>query len=110
VQEITDAFGIAYDANLPDDLRRSRLEDPEVVQAAMDDLPPTIDLTGVRAVVTDVSFDRPGRAAVAYEIQGPFSSTRTGEAVLVAGAWKVARSTVCADLALAGASCPPLPR
>jgi len=32
---------------------------------------------------------------------------RLGQAVLVDGAWKLTRETICADLLLASAACPP---
>lgn len=112
VQQITDAYGIAYDANLPADLRLSRIEDSAGIDQAMGAAPgdPEADLAGLRGVVTDVSFDRPDHATVAYRIEGPVTMQRLGEAVLVDGQWKVARATVCEDLAMANVTCPPLPR
>jgi hypothetical protein len=59
------------------------------------------------AVVTQVSFDRPDHAWVLYELryEGNTINRRRGQAVLVDGTWKVTRETVCADLALAQATC-----
>ena len=61
------------------------------------------------ATIGAVSFDRPDHAWFHYVLSVGFG-TRTGEAVFVDGQWKVTRSTVCADLQLAGVTCPPLPR
>ncbi|MGZ4717061.1 MAG: hypothetical protein ACXWCB_10255, partial [Acidimicrobiales bacterium] len=58
--------------------------------------------------IGEVSFDRPDHAWFHYVLSAGFG-TRTGEAVLIDGRWRIARSTVCADLALAGVTCPPLP-
>ena len=60
------------------------------------------------AVVGEISFDRPDHAWFRYELS-TIGSSRLGEAFLVDGRWKVARSTVCSDYALAGVTCPPLP-
>jgi hypothetical protein len=59
-------------------------------------------------IIGEISFDRPDHAWFHYQLSVGFG-TRTGEAVLVDGRWKVTRGTVCADLALADVSCPPLP-
>ena len=59
------------------------------------------------ATIGDISFDRPDHAWFYYELSG-IMSARTGQAVLVDGRWKVTRATVCADIALAGVTCPPL--
>jgi len=61
--------------------------------------------------VTDVVFTSPTTASVRYDIAvanwvNQFPG-RVGEAVLVDGTWKVARATICNDLSLAGAVCPP---
>jgi len=112
-EEVSAAFGIAYDANLPADLRLSRIDDPTGVADASAAAKSGAygGLTGtVRAEVLGVSFDRPGHATVGYLLTAAGVGPRTGEAVLVDGAWKVTRSTVCADLALAGVECAPLPR
>lgn len=39
----------------------------------------------------------------------PRLSTQQGDAIVVDGAWKMARSTFCALMALAGVDCPPEP-
>jgi hypothetical protein len=62
------------------------------------------------AHVTDVVFTSPTEAAVRYDINVANYSNftdRIGRALLIDGRWKVARVTVCADISLAGANCPP---
>ncbi len=61
------------------------------------------------AVVTDVVFTSPTEAAVRYDINVANYTNftdRIGRALLIDGRWKVARVTVCADIALAGGPCP----
>jgi hypothetical protein len=61
------------------------------------------------AVVTDVVFTSPTEATVRYDINVKDYSNftgRIGKARLIDGTWKVARVTICADLSLAGATCP----
>jgi hypothetical protein len=60
-------------------------------------------------IIGEISFDRPDHAWFHYQLSAGFG-TRTGEAVLVDGQWRITRDTVCADLALANVTCPPLPR
>ena len=60
------------------------------------------------ATIGDVSFDRPDHGWFRYELS-TIADARTGEVFLVDGRWKVARTTVCADIALADVTCPPLP-
>jgi hypothetical protein len=60
--------------------------------------------------VSEVGFVNAATALVVYDIviDGvPRFTGRVGHAVLVDGTWKITRATVCNDLALAGASCPP---
>jgi hypothetical protein len=67
---------------------------------------------GKKATLTvdEIEFYDIQRAAVWFSIsidQRRLLSRHRGEAVLVAGQWKMARSTFCQLMALAGISCPP---
>jgi Clp amino terminal domain, pathogenicity island component/ClpX C4-type zinc finger len=64
---------------------------------------------GVVIAVETVVFVDPAHAAVRYtvSVDGTTMLTRRGDAVQVDGAWKVARSTFCDLMALAGVPCPP---
>ena len=58
----------------------------------------------------EVVFTDPGHAAVTYTLSvngTTMLGSRRGHAVLVDGDWKVARSTFCDLMALAGVPCPP---
>jgi hypothetical protein len=60
--------------------------------------------------VSRVRFLNRTAAVVVYDIliDGvPRFIGRTGHAVLVDGKWKITRETVCSDLSLSGATCPP---
>jgi hypothetical protein len=62
--------------------------------------------------VQEVSFLDQAHAAVWFTITVdgvPRLGTRRGDAVVVDGIWKMARSTFCALMALAGVDCPPEP-
>ncbi len=61
--------------------------------------------------VDEIVFIDPGHAAVWFSIAvdgTTMLSRRRGEAVVVDGVWKVARSTFCELMALAGVQCPPV--
>jgi Tol biopolymer transport system component len=60
--------------------------------------------------VSNVRFPNRTAAVVVYDIliDGvPRFVGRTGQAVLVDGKWKITRETICSDLSLSGATCPP---
>lgn len=61
------------------------------------------------AVVEELVFTTPTDAWFRYRIDTSMGSFRDrfGQAVLVDGAWKVTRATICQDLAMAGGSCEP---
>jgi hypothetical protein len=64
-------------------------------------------VASAHARVDDLVFDRPDHAWVQYTIltsMGSFSQ-RFGEASVVGGTWKIAESTVCKDVSLAGIQC-----
>lgn len=58
--------------------------------------------------VSDVRFVSPTEAAVTYDIVlrgSPLYTGQIGHAVLKEGTWRLTRTTVCGDLALAGGDC-----
>ncbi len=64
----------------------------------------------VLTLVDEVVFTDPNHAAVLFSIVAngrTMLSRHRGDAVLVDGAWKVARSTFCGLMAMAGVPCPP---
>jgi hypothetical protein len=113
VAEIQAAFRTAYDSSLDQATREAPIDDPRgLAEAAAEAMagPFAAEAVSARPTVTDVSFDRPGHATVVYDLGQGSIRDRVGEAVLVEGTWKVTRATVCFDLALAAATCPPLLR
>ncbi len=66
-------------------------------------------LSSPRAYVEAVSFDTPNHAWFLYQLSTGINY-RKGEAMLIDGRWKVARDTICKDIAITGADCPPLPQ
>lgn len=112
--DIGTAYATAYDAGAPAPERAASVEDPGAVEdlaAAAQAGPYAEAVAATTATVTEVSFDGPGHAWVRYDLDVPTLplGPRLGEAVVVDGRWVVARATVCEDLALAGAPCPPVP-
>lgn len=61
------------------------------------------------AVVGDVTFEAPDRAAVVFHLAFAGHGAQAdyvGHAVLEDGAWKVSRDTVCVELTYVGVACP----
>jgi hypothetical protein len=113
-QAVIDAYRAVYSDERPDETRTANVDDPrgldEASAVAVDNFPTAFESLSVR--VDEVRFLNPTTAAVRYDILTPRHnitefSDRVGRAVLVDGDWKVARETICNDLALAGASCDP---
>lgn len=108
---VTDVFARAY-AGLDAEQRGEVIDDPSGLDTVLDELaagPFVEQVERARAEVREIVFVSATRAAVRYDIVIEDSSTfgdRLGEAVLVDGAWKVTRATVCRDITLAGATCP----
>jgi hypothetical protein len=105
---VEQAFARVYGGTEPDAAKGGLIDRPEgfdvlVAAAAGDPL-----AEGVRAEVTQLSFDRPDHAAVIYELRNGSGAggARRGEAVLVDGTWRITRETLCQDLALVGVRCP----
>lgn len=112
--EIEHAFATAYNGGLgSDDAKRAVVQDSDALKPVMDEIRNGTFAQQVKdatAQVTDVVFTSPTEAAVRYNINVANYSNfndRIGRALLIDGHWKVARVTVCADISLAGASCPP---
>ena len=94
------------------DARLEAIDDPRGLPEAYAELtagPYAAQAATTTAAVGEISFDRPDHAWFHYVLSVGFGP-RTGQASLVDGRWKVARATVCADLALAEVTCPPIPR
>ncbi len=110
---VTSAYTTVYDPSRSAAARLALIDDPTGVALATRSVlrGPYGDAARHESIrVTDVEFDRPDHAWVRFDLftglaTNPVLRGRLGEARLVHGAWKVARSTVCADLALGGASC-----
>lgn len=67
------------------------------------------DAAGASATIDELVFTAPDEAWFRYSIDTPGNDfdNRYGIAVLVDGAWKITRSTICQDLSLAGGDCGP---
>ena len=65
------------------------------------------DAAGAAATIDELVFTTPAEAWFRYSIDTPGNDfdNRYGIAVLVDGAWKITRATVCQDLSLAGGDC-----
>lgn len=103
------AFERLYDGSTPIGQRVSLIDDPSGIVEAFGALDPTVarQMATLRAQVHRVTFTSTSTATVSYSVQtaGGEPVQRLGGARLVDGIWKVARSTVCADLEAAGARC-----
>ncbi|WP_231861401.1 hypothetical protein [Frankia alni] len=96
-------------------------QDAEAALAAVDDgasLQSTLETVrdrhpqatwSARVLIGEPVFTDPAHASLAFEVvlsHAPAYGTLLGEAVLVDGRWKVARSTYCTVMSWAGVSCP----
>jgi len=103
---ITDAYAKAYQGGAAE-----LVQDYAALEPAMEQSTKRFpqQATSATAVASEIVFTSPTEAAVRYDIkiQGSTSfGNRIGKAVFVDGRWKVARETICADLSLAGVTCP----
>jgi hypothetical protein len=113
-QQIEAAFATAYDGG-PGDTpeKRAVVEDSGSLVGVMDQIRNgsfAEQVKNASGQVTEVVFVSPTEAAVRYDITVENSSSftgRIGRAKLIDGVWKVARETVCEDIALASGTCPP---
>ncbi|MGZ4690733.1 MAG: hypothetical protein ACXVIM_05895 [Acidimicrobiia bacterium] len=111
--EVIQAFETAYSGTADDTAKAAAVEDSgslKDVMAKADSGPYAQQVKDASAKVTDVVFTSPTEAAVRYDIDiKNYSSNftdRIGKALFVDGRWKVAKVTVCADISLAGVTCP----
>ena len=119
---VTQAFWTVYDSERTPEDRLAAIADPRDIEALTTMAasgPAGALMAASKSGVTEIVFDRPDHAWVEYDVvstagSGPAGTMFTtigglgpGEAVLVDGTWKVARSTVCNDLARASVTCPP---
>jgi hypothetical protein len=112
-QAVREAYTLVYDSATPGTTKGDLIDDPHGLDLAVGSATPTAaeTISTTRATVSEVSFDRPDHAWVRYDLTGPsvpggrYGSI--GEAVRVAGTWKVSRASICRDLGLTGVSCPP---
>jgi hypothetical protein len=108
---VTVAIETVFDGSLTNDDRAPYIDDPTGVlpdaraeaEAAFPDA-----VGSARGIVHELVFTAPDTAVVRFEIttnMGNFAD-RFGEVKLVDGTWKVTAGTICAQLSLAGVSCP----
>jgi hypothetical protein len=108
---VRQSFLTVYDPTATATDRIGLIDDPAGIQDASDQAlagPFGLFARAEQATIDEVSFDRPDHAWVRYELSVAEGS-RLAQLTLIDGHWKVARGTVCADLALAGALCGPVP-
>lgn len=109
--EVIAAFASVYDPTSGVDARMRLVDDTTGVAAAIRQAeagPNGAAISTATVNVNDVEFLSPTRAKVIYGLVVPGEAPilgRSGEARVAAGAWKVTRATVCADLEAIGGSC-----
>ena len=99
-----------YDSSVLLDDDAVYLDDATGVGAARDQVAEgsySTEATSSVAVVEELVFTSPNEAWFRYRIDtdGLGLTNRYGVAVLVDGAWKITRSTLCQDMAMAGGDC-----
>jgi hypothetical protein len=113
-QAVIDAYTAVYSAATPDEDRAANVDDPagiaEGFAEARTNFQAALDVVSVR--IDEVIFINPSEATVRYDIVLPGYSIPEfpdllGGAVMVEGRWKVTRTNVCDDLALAAVRCDP---
>lgn len=108
--EIVAAMTALYDSSVLLDDDAVYLDDATGVGAARDQVAEgsySTEATSSVAVVEELVFTSPNEAWFRYRIDtdGLGLTNRYGVAVLVDGAWKITRSTLCQDMAMAGGDC-----
>lgn len=106
--QIEFAFGVVYDASVPDVDRIKMIDDGSGVDDALRQLATTSTDPTVRELhvrVDRVEFTSASRASVEYRLVGRDDEAHQGTARVVDGAWKVTRASFCADLAAFGSPC-----
>ncbi len=112
---VAKSFSTLYVFTTPTEERARLIDDTTGVEAALAQVLSgslAEAAKGARWKLVDMVFTDPTTAVVKYDIEIPEGSgsqsiaqNRFGTAKLVDGTWKVARATICADLALAGGMC-----
>jgi hypothetical protein len=106
------AFTQAWDGSSTVEARRAAMQGSDDLSTELDRARQGNEamIASMRAIVGDVTFVTPDRAAVVFHVEfqaGLVQPTLLGYAVLDDGTWKVSRETVCAVLSTAaGVSCP----
>ncbi len=110
---ITEAFSTAYDIEAEPGDRKASVDDPSgliAVVGAAQSGPNAALVDDAEVHISQIVFTAPDDAAVLYHRVGRhagYAVESVGHAREVDGVWKITRATVCADLELAGAQCPP---
>jgi hypothetical protein len=102
------AFTQAWDGASTFEQRRAAMEDFRDTDVLVDEFDQARAGKGAMlAVVDDIAFLTPERAAVLFhlEFQGVSEPVESGEAVLQDGRWKVSRETVCGMAQRVGVTC-----
>jgi hypothetical protein len=110
--EIRLAMSTLYGVVGTGDIGSDLIDDPTGVAEAREQVQAggfADDAASAAATIDELVFTAPTEAWFRYSIDtdGNDFDNRYGIAVLVDGAWKVTRSTVCQDLSLAGGDCGP---
>jgi hypothetical protein len=114
---VTDAYETAFTGSNPVEVKRSAMEDSEALTPALDQARAdgqrvtNNQLDKMTVTVRDVRFIDPTHAAVQFDLDiadyGNLWTGHIGYAVLVDQTWKVARRTICDEIALTSVRCPP---
>lgn len=114
---VLETFETVYDLDTPATRRDALITDPTGIETTFQRLLssyPEGSAAGATWTSTGLVFTSPTTAVVGYDIDipvvkevGTLGHGRLGTAHLVDGKWKVTRETLCSDLALTGAICPP---
>ncbi len=108
--EIRTAMSTLYGIVGTGDIGSDLIDDPTGVAAAREQVQSggfADDAASATATIDELVFTTPAEAWFRYSIDtdGNDFDNRYGIAVLVDGAWRITRATVCQDLSLAGGDC-----
>jgi hypothetical protein len=108
--EIRDAMNALYGGGGTDDVVGDLIDDSTGVAEARQQVQDGVfadDAADASVTIDELVFTAPDEAWFRYSIDTPGNDfdNRYGIAVLVDGVWKITRSTICQDLALAGGDC-----
>lgn len=108
-QAITDAYTTFFNGTADPAARGALVEDPAAISQGLQGMTTNPQAGGTTATVGAVTLVDPTHATVTWTLNmngAPVLPDQAGEAVNVNGTWKVANSTVCALLAIAGGGGP----